>query len=258
MAVVVIGIGEMGGVFARGLLKAGRPVVPVLRTTDTARIAAEVPDPELVLVAVGEADLDDTLGTLPARWRFRAGLLQNELLPRSWERHGLDDPTVIAVWFEKKPGREVKVILPSPVFGPGAALLGEALRLVDIPTVAVSAGAEGTTTLVQKNVYILVSNIAGLIVGGTVGALWSQHRDLATAVAEDVIDIQQALTGLELSRPLLLDHMAGAFAADPDHGCTGRSAPARLARALRHADDAGLAVATLRDIAGKTDGSVAT
>ena len=39
--------------------------------------------------------------------------------------------------------------------------------------------------------------------------------------------------------------MVAAFLADPDHGCTGRSAPARLARAIAHADRAGLAVPEL-------------
>ena len=34
--VVLIGIGEMGGVFARGFLRAGYPVYPVTRQTDLA------------------------------------------------------------------------------------------------------------------------------------------------------------------------------------------------------------------------------
>jgi len=43
--------------------------------------------------------------------------------------------------------------------------------------------------------------------------------------------------------------MLEAFDGDPEHGCTGRSAPARLARAIRQADAAGLAVPRLREIA---------
>ncbi len=45
--------------------------------------------------------------------------------------------------------------------------------------------------------------------------------------------------------------MVAAIAGDPDHKTTGRSAPARLSRALRHADEAGLAVPSLRDIAAR-------
>jgi hypothetical protein len=59
-----------------------------------------------------------------------------------------------------------------------------------------------------------------------------------------------------LGRPLQADElikaMLVAFDGDPDHGCMGRSAPARLARALQQADDAGLAVPQLREIESKT------
>jgi len=39
-----------------------------------------------------------------------------------------------------------------------------------------------------------------------------------------------------------------AFEGDPEHGCTGRSASARLHRALQLADDANLELHTLRRI----------
>jgi hypothetical protein len=116
--VVLIGVGEMGGVFARGLLRLGHPVYPVTRATPMADVAAAVPRPALVLVAVAEADLQSVLRDLPATWRDRAGLLQNELLPGDWPM--LADPTVISVWFEKKAGQDAKVVIPSPVFGPRA------------------------------------------------------------------------------------------------------------------------------------------
>jgi len=45
--------------------------------------------------------------------------------------------------------------------------------------------------------------------------------------------------------------MLQAFDGDPDHGCMGRSAPARLARALQQANEAGLAVPKLRQIADR-------
>ena len=49
----------------------------------------------------------------------------------------------------------------------------------------------------------------------------------------------------------LIAAMLKAFAGDPDHGCMGRSAPARLARALQQADAAGLAIPRLRAIAAR-------
>ena len=42
--------------------------------------------------------------------------------------------------------------------------------------------------------------------------------------------------------------MLVAFDGDPEHGCTGRSAPARLTRAIQLADEADLDVATLHRI----------
>ncbi len=44
--------------------------------------------------------------------------------------------------------------------------------------------------------------------------------------------------------------MLRAFDGDPAHRCMGRSAPARLARALEHAEHLRLPVPTLRAIAG--------
>ncbi|MBD3670511.1 MAG: hypothetical protein HUJ29_07025, partial [Gammaproteobacteria bacterium] len=87
--IVVIGIGEMGGVFTRGLLRLGHPVYPVKRQTDMEELARTITEPALVLVAVGENDLHPTLERIPAQWRNRLGLLQNELLPRDWQAHDI-------------------------------------------------------------------------------------------------------------------------------------------------------------------------
>jgi prephenate dehydrogenase len=50
--IVIIGIGELGGVFARAFLHAGYPVYPVTRKMDIDEAANNMPDPQLVLVAV--------------------------------------------------------------------------------------------------------------------------------------------------------------------------------------------------------------
>jgi ketopantoate reductase len=249
-AVVLIGVGEMGGVFARGLLRTGYSVLPVTRTMSMAEVAVRVPEPDLALVAVGEADLKAVLAQVPECWRPRLGLLQNELLPGDWE--GLPQPTVISVWFEKKPGAEPKVIIPSPVYGPRAALLAEALGAVGIPATVLADADQLLFELVAKNLYILTSNLAGLRTGGTVGQLWASHQALARAVGDDVIDLQEALAGRRFDRARLFDHLARAFAADPDHKCMGRSAPARLLRALEHGGRLGLALPTLRDLQAAT------
>jgi len=102
--VVLIGVGEMGGVFARGILRSGHPVCPVTRQKPAEAVVKEIPEPEAVVVAVGEKDLQDVLKTIPEEWRDRLVLLQNELLPKDWKQYQLS-PTVISVWFEKKPDR---------------------------------------------------------------------------------------------------------------------------------------------------------
>ena len=51
--IVVIGTGEMSGVFTRGFLKQGYPVFPVTRQMDMAAIAKAITVPALVLVATG-------------------------------------------------------------------------------------------------------------------------------------------------------------------------------------------------------------
>lgn len=251
--VVIIGIGEMGGVFARGFLRLGHPLYPVRRDSgDLAMLASQIPAPALVLVAVGEQDLAQVLDAMPDAWRDRLALLQNELLPRDFSH--LPEPTVISVWFEKKKGQDAKVIIPSPVHGPASGLIADALAEVDIPTHVLASADQLLFQLVVKNLYILTTNIAGLRVGGTVSELWSQHPDLARAVASDVIDIQEAMTGREFDRTRLLEAMAHAFDGDPDHRCMGRSAPARLQRALEHADHYRLEAPTLRAIAGEHAG----
>ncbi|MHB1092912.1 ketopantoate reductase family protein [Thiobacillus sp.] len=247
---VVIGLGQLGRVFAGGLLRAGCPVAPVNRGDDLAKLSRSHPTPELVLVAVAENDLPTVLAALPEVWKPRAALIQNELLPRDWETHGYIDPTVISVWFEKKKGTDARPLLASPVAGPGATLLCQALTAIDLPCREVTPGNELLFELVRKNVYILTTNITGLKTGGTVSQLWAQHETFAREVANEVMDIQDALTGMAQDRDALIAGMLEAFEADPGHSCTGRSAPARLARALQHADAFGLDLPTLRALAG--------
>lgn len=247
--VVLVGVGEMGGVFARGLLKLGHPVFPVIRGAALASAASQLPEPQLVLIAVGEADLPSILAAMPAVWRGRLGLLQNELLPKDWL--GCADPTVISVWFEKKPGRDHKVIIPSPIHGPESRLLADALGTLAIPTRILDDADDLLFELVLKNLYILTTNIAGLRVGGTVETLWSRHRDLAERVGVEVIAIQEGLTGRRFDREALFVGLARAFAGDPEHASMGRSAPARLARALEQGAALGLDLPTVRAIASE-------
>ncbi len=249
--IVIIGIGEMAGVFARGFLRLGHPVHPITRHMDISREADTLPAPELVLVAVAEKDLQATLTNIPSAWRDRIVLLQNELLPRDWRDHGFESLSIISIWFEKKKGQDVKVLIPSPAHGPHAETLSAALQNIEIPVRVIDCDDRMLYELVRKNVYILTTNISGLEVGGTVSDLWEKHEILARNVANDVIDLQEWLTGQALPREKLVDGMLEAFDGDPKHKCMGRSAAARLQRTLSLADQAELAVPHLKEIARK-------
>jgi hypothetical protein len=152
-SVVIVGLGEIGSVFARGFLRSGYTVHPVTREMTMQAVADEVASPELVVIAVGEADLDDQLSKVPDVWKDRLVLLQNELLPVDWQRYDLD-PTVISVWFEKKKGQDSKVIIPSPVYGKHAKHVADALASIDIATAVLDDKASLLHELVVKNVYI--------------------------------------------------------------------------------------------------------
>lgn len=240
--VVVVGLGQLGGVFSEGLLRCGHPVVPVLRGTDRGQVARLYPEPALVLAAVGEDDLSATVSSLPAEWRSRMALLQNELLPSQWLDLGIEHPTVAVVWFEKKAGREVHNVLPTVLAGPGASLLTAALDEVRVPTRTV-ADEELLHELVAKNLYILVLNLAGLDARGAAGDLLTVHRGLCDALAREVITLERALVGKEGTRlddDRLMEALELAIASDPGHGLAGRSAPRRLERSLGHARRLGL------------------
>ena len=246
--IVVIGIGEIGSVFARGFLRSGHPVYPITRDMDLETEATNIPDPEVVVIAVGEAALPDMLTRIPEQWRSRIALIQNELLPTDWEQHGYSNPTVISVWFEKKKGQDVKVVVPSPVYGPHAKLLADALQSLDIPNTTLQNDDQLLFELVRKNYYILTTNIAGLKTGGTVSELWANHEELARSVTADIYKLQSYLAGEALDHEQLIDAMVVAFEGDPDHQCMGRSAPARLERALQIADKAELEVDVLQSV----------
>ena len=96
--VVIVGIGEMGGVFARAFLRTGYSVHPVIRSTDWEAVYSSGFNPRLARVCVGEKDLHAVLGRLPTGWRDRVGLIQNELLPPDWQSQQLINPTVGSIW----------------------------------------------------------------------------------------------------------------------------------------------------------------
>ena len=248
--IVIIGMGELGELFAHSFLKSGYPVYPVLRGMSLVAVANEIPEPELVLLAVGEKELHPELASLPECWRDRLALLQNELLPRDWHRHGILDPTIIVVWFDKKKDRPFTALLPSYIAGPKAALITQALQLIEVPCFEISS-ENLLFELVRKYLYILTVNIGGLSLslGSTVHELWNDHRQFAETLVNEILDIQEWLVQDQLPRDKLIAGLLEGFDADPTHICRGRTATERLHRVLNHAHQAGIKAPMLEEIA---------
>ena len=245
---IVVGAGQLGGLLAHGLLRCGHTVVPVLRGDDPNAVAKAQPAPSVVLVAVGEDDLAPVLTAMPAAWRSSIVLMQNELLPYAWQSHDISTLSVCVVWFEKKHGKPVTELLPTAVYGPKAPLLVAALESVGIHCNVLHDESALVTALVEKNLYILTANLAGMKTGGNVGELLSTHRDYALTIFDEVLALQEGLTSQTFDRDALLAAVEMAVAADPLHACTGRSAPRRRERVLAQADRLGLTLSAIREL----------
>lgn len=247
--IVIVGIGELGSVFARAFLKNGHPVYPITRQANIATLFDSI-DPELILVCTGEADLKTALGQIPDHWKDRVAMMQNELLPRDWVAYNFINPTVISVWFEKKKGMDSKVLISSPTYGAKSQILTDSLALIDIPAHTLNNNKELLFELVLKNLYILTTNIAGLAIGAdaNVDDLRNKHLELMREVSKDVLVLQAQLTGQSFGKDQLEQGMIKAFEGDLAHKCMGRSAPARLDRALELAKEFGVKTPTLQKI----------
>ncbi len=246
--IVIVGIGQMGGVFARGFLSADYPVYPVTLDMDMKNAAKEIPEPVFVLLAVPENVISSVLQDVPDVWKDKLGLLQNELLPYVWEEQGITYPTAMSVWFEKKKGQGIKVLLPTPVYGPNADIVKTGLGAIDIPCIILPNTNALLMELVKKCLYVFTINIAGIKVGGTTGKLWAGHRNLVKSIINEVLDILGFLSKETVDRDKLISFMADILPKVPDHNCHGRVAEDRLDRLLVHAKEAEINAAVLKSI----------
>jgi len=246
---LVVGLGQLGTTFACGLLRRAVTVVPILRRSVIEEVLTRVPEPSLVLLAVGELDLAPLLDGWCRRFGDRLVLLQNELRPSEWERRGLSHPTVAVVWFEKKPGRSPRALLPTPVYGAHAQLLVAALNDLRLPSEIESDPEQLVFALALKNLFVLGTNICGLMVGGNTGALLHEHQPLLERVTSDLLAYETAQFGRSLPETALRIRLESALLADPAHACAGRSARSRMQRVLVEARRLGVPVPNIHAVA---------
>jgi ketopantoate reductase len=250
---LVVGMGEIGSVFALGLLRRGYTVVPILRSTPVETILARPSNPSLCVVAVAEDDLDHVLDGWARRYADRWVLMQNELRPSEWERRGLDTPTVAVVWFEKKPGREPHTIVSTPVHGPHAQVVISALSSLGLPVHHEPDREQLLFELCLKNLYILSMNFAGLEYPTDVGTIWHEHRPYLDQICIEVLELEAAQMQRNLPTQSLCIELERVIMADPRHVAAGRNALARLHRSRRTAKRLGIVTPTLDAIAAKLE-----
>lgn len=246
-------MGELGSVFAVALLRRGFIVTPVLRTTPNEALAQEPLEPTLCVITVGEDALGNVLDGGLRKYSDRWVLVQNELRPSEWERRGLSTPTIAIVWFEKKPGRDVRALVSTPVFGPKAAIIANALSGLGLPAHVETDPERLVFEMALKNLYILAMNFAGLIHDTDVGTLWHQHQSFLDPICNEVIELESAQMQRALPASSLKIELERIVAADPRHVAVGRTARHRLARALATARRLGLSTPTLDEIAQRAE-----
>ena len=249
-SIVIVGIGELAGVLARAFLRNGHPVHPITRDMNIVEEAISLPNPKMVVVAVAEKDYPKVMETMPDQWRNNLVLIQNELLPCDWEVYDIQNPTVISVWFEKKKGMDYNPLIPSPVYGPGAEFIARSLEKIQIPCKVLSNKDDLVFELALKNVFVFTINIAGLVLadGTTTSILWEKDKKLTLEVADNIIDLQEFITGRTFSRDRLIEGLVIGIEGDSHHKCKGRSALGRLMRTLKQADKAGLELQAIKDV----------
>jgi ketopantoate reductase len=246
--IVIIGVGQLGNVFAGAFLSVGSPVYPILRGMRIDEAASEISNPQFILVAVAEKDLEAVLTQIPSQWSGKVCLIQNELLPYIWKSHHIQDPTVISVWFEKKKGKTPSVLLPSPIYGPQAAFIANALEQIDIPCTLLANENQLLSELITKNVFVFTINIFGLKIDCTVADAWQKHGSVTRQIAKEIIQVQEKLTGVTFSCQVIFDKIQAAINNVPDHKCRGRSAEGRLRRVVALAQDLKLDIPEIQKI----------
>ncbi len=259
--VFVIGLGQLGVAFSEGFLKLGTTVVPLLRGANIQAAVSHHGSPELVLVAVGEDDLSQVLSEIPQELHGSLVLLQNELRPATWLGYVPDaEPTVVIVWFEKKPGRVAQPVLPSVIYGAKGTFIMDAFDKMQLPARTIASNVELAHELTMKNLYILGLNLTGLVTQGRAGELLTEHESFFSKICEELISLEQTalasvpdqrFSQIVLNGSALREDLRAAISADPNHGCAGRSAPRRLERTLELAKALNLSVPTIAALQSK-------
>jgi hypothetical protein len=241
---VVFGLGELGQLYGAAALRAGMRVTPITRGSDPARVLAGLAADVPILIAVGESAIDEILGSLPEERASAPIVLQNDLFPSRWERHGLH-PTVLVAWLLKKRGTPLTVARPSPVYGPHQALMLQLHELLGVPSVALTTDAQLRQALVEKYAFILGINALGVLRDRTLAGWLQEDPVRVQALADEAATLGAALCEIEVDRAACARAVDEALRALGTMSARGRTAPERVRRALAQARERGLSLPEL-------------
>lgn len=245
---VVYGVGELGKLLATAALRRGMRVTPITRSQSSDQVLRHISPDTPLLVSVGENDLEAALASLPSSHRGHVILLQNELFPSSWERHGLR-PSVFVPWVLQKRGLPTQVARPSPVFGAQRALVIELLDALSLPHEELHDEAELAQALVDKYVFILSINALGLAADRTLGDWLDRDQAQVWDMFDEAARLGERLVGRPIDRPRAHAAAAEGMRALAQVAARGRTAGERVARALAHAKRLGLSLPLLDRVA---------
>lgn len=249
---VVYGLGELGRFYAGGALRAGYRVTPIRRGDDPAQVVASLPAGTPIVVAVGEADLAQAMAALP-RPRLRdTVLLQNELFPADWQQLGVEQPTIAVPWLLCKRGMPLVVARPTPLFGPHAECMAAVHEALQVAHDVLPGARELAAAVVAKYAFILTINSLGLLDNCSVGQWIERDASRVAEVTREAVAVGQAVLGEELDAASVSAEVEAGFRGFPNLPSRGRTAPARLARALQLASAQDVAVPALSAIQDHT------
>jgi len=198
-----------------------------------------------LLVAVGEDALDGVLATLGPRLE-QAIFLQNELFPAQWRAHG-QTPTVLVPWLLKKRGSALSIARPSPVYGKHAALVDTLHQALAIPSQVLGDEPALLQAIVEKYAFILTINALGLLRDRTL-ATWLQEDPLRVrALADEASTLGARLADTEVDLIRSAQAVSEAMRALGTMSARGRTAQARVQRALAHGARLGITLPSLSE-----------
>jgi hypothetical protein len=238
------GVGELGRFLGGAALRANMRVTPITRATQPENAFSQLPSDTPLLIAVGEAELDAVLARVPEGRKGAVILLQNELFPAHWQAHQVQ-PTVLVPWLLKKRGEPELVGRATRVFGVHARLVEELHQILGIACEPLPDAQALRQALVEKYTFILTINALGLVRDLKLGEWRIQDPERVEKLARESARLGAARAESSIDEAACVASTFEAMERMASIAARGRTAGARVARALDEANKHGLVLPEL-------------